>query len=350
MNMKKITYIFLSLLLAGAVSCDGETTSSFYDHPHHTVNGGGDGPDNPDKPNPDEPDKPEYDNTAYNLDKSLWKTTTISDGVVWKNFEANDVISGAAQIVNVLDVDLSAGKNDIKLVYYYPSVTTSTVMANEKAIGAINAGYELASIFVKVAGQTYGSIKNAYIANVVPQWKNDGALFIDGDDVKISYCCKGMKLSAQRQFYFSCTEPNIISSAPMLIDDFEPVGEVFAKTDLTSEQVWALNSENPIRHQGVRHPRTAIAKTEDNHLLLITVDGRREGISEGMSAKELTIFLKNWFKPQYALNLDGGGSTTMCVKGQGDASTNVVNYPCDNGKFDHSGERARDTHICVIPR
>lgn len=347
--MKKITYILLSLFLVGTISCGGETTSSFYDHPHHTVNGGGDDPDpNPD-PTPD-PDKPEYDNTVYQLDESLWKTTTVSDGVVWKNFEAVDVISGAAQIVNVLDVDLSAGKNDIKLVYYYPSVATSTAMANEKAVGAINAGYELASIFVKVAGQIYGSIKNAYIANVVPQWKNDGALFIDGDDVNISYCCKGMKLSEQRQFYLSCTQPNIISSAPMLIDDYEPVGEVFAKTDLTEDQIWALNSEDPIRHQGVRHPRTAIAKTEDNHLLLITVDGRREGKTEGMSAKELTIFLKNWFKPQYALNLDGGGSTTMCVKGQGDPGTNVVNYPCDNGQFDHAGERVRDTHICIIPR
>lgn len=347
--MKRITYILLSLFLVGTISCDGETTSSFYDHPHHTVNGGGDDPDpNPD-PTPD-PDKPEYDNTVYQLDKSLWKTTTVSDGVVWKNFEAVDVISGAAQIVNVLDVDLSAGKNDIKLVYYYPSVATSTAMANEKAVGAINAGYELASIFVKVADNIYGSIKSAYIANVVPQWKNDGALFIDGDDVSISYCCKGMKLSEQRQFYLSCTQPNIISSAPMLIDDYEPVGEVFAKTDLTEDQVWALNSEDPIRHQGVRHPRTAIAKTEDNHLLLITVDGRREGVTEGMSAKELTIFLKNWFKPQYALNLDGGGSTTMCVKGQGDPGTNVVNYPCDNGQFDHAGERVRDTHICVIPR
>lgn len=50
-----------------------------------------------------------------------------------------------------------------------------------------------------------------------------------------------------------------------------------------------------------------------------------------MTAKELTIFLKNWFKPQYALNLDGGGSTTMCVKGQGDPATHVVNYPTDNG-------------------
>lgn len=347
--MKKTAYILIASALALLLSCEGQPTSSFYDHPHHTVNGG-DNPDTPDKPDPGEPDKPEYDNTTYTLDQSLWKSTIISDGVVWKNFEAKDVISGAAQIVNVLDVDLSAGKNDIKLVYYYPSVATSEAMAKEKAVGAINAGYELASIFVKVAGQTYGSIKNAYIANVVPQWKNEGALFIDGDNVNIAYCCKGMKLSAQRQYYLSCTQPNIISSAPMLIDDFEPVGEVFAKTDLTHEQILALNSEDPIRHQGVRHPRTAIAKTEDNHILLITVDGRREGVSEGMTARELTIFIKNWLKPQYALNLDGGGSTTMCVKGQGDASSNVVNYPCDNGKFDHDGERVRDTHICVVPR
>lgn len=347
--MKNTAYILIASALALLLSCEGQPTSSFYDNPHHTVNGG-DNPGTPDKPDPDEPDKPEYDNTAYTLDQSLWKSTTIFDGVVWKNFEAKDVISDAAQIVNVLDVDLSAGKNDIKLVYYYPSVATSEAMAKEKAVGAINAGYELASIFVKVAGQTYGSIKNAYIANVVPQWKNEGALFIDGDNVNIAYCCKGMKLSAQRQYYLSCTQPNIISSAPMLIDDFEPVGEVFAKTDLTHEQILALNSEDPIRHQGVRHPRTAIAKTEDNHILLITVDGRREGVSEGMTARELTIFIKNWLKPQYALNLDGGGSTTMCVKGQGDASSNVVNYPCDNGKFDHDGERVRDTHICVVPR
>ena len=216
--MKKTTYILITFALALLVSCEGQPTSSFYDQPHHTVNGG-DTPDNPDKPDTGDPDKPEYDNTTYTLDQSLWKSTTVSDGVVWKNFEAKDVISGAAQIVNVLDVDLSAGKNDIKLVYYYPSVATSEAMAKEKAVGAINAGYELASIFVKVAGQTYGSIKNAYIANVVPQWKNDGALFIDGDKVNIAYCCKGMKLSAQRQYYLSCTQPNIISSAPMLIDD-----------------------------------------------------------------------------------------------------------------------------------
>ena len=44
---------------------------------------------------------------------------------------------------------------------------------------------------------------------------------------------------------------------------------------------------------------------------------RWAGKAEGMSAKEVTLFLKKHFNPQYALNMDGGGSTTMYVKGKG---------------------------------
>ena len=82
------------------------------------------------------------------------------------------------------------------------------------------------------------------------------------------------------------------------------------------------------------------------------VDGRYDssGFSIGMSAKQLTMFLANNFNPQYALNLDGGGSSTMCVRRYG-----VVNYPCDNVQskglpHDHEGERARDTHLVIVPR
>ena len=44
----------------------------------------------------------------------------------------------------------------------------------------------------------------------------------------------------------------------------------------------------------------------------------------------------------------------MCVKNQGDATTHVVNYPCDNRGAnnktrDHAGERARDTFIVIVP-
>ena len=52
-----------------------------------------------------------------------------------------------------------------------------------------------------------------------------------------------------------------------------------------------------------------------------------------------------WFNPQYAINLDGGGSTSMCVEGLGN-SKNVVNSPIDGGVSGQ--ERARDTHILIL--
>ena len=44
--------------------------------------------------------------------------------------------------------------------------------------------------------------------------------------------------------------------------------------------------------------------------------------------------LMKFLGAKYALNLDGGGSTTLWVKGVG-----VVNYPCENKIWDHGGER-----------
>ena len=151
-----------------------------------------------------------------------------------------------------------------------------------------------------------------------------------------------------RVAYEGLSWPNVFTSSPMLIDDYVPVGKYFAATSLTDEQVGKLYYEDPIRHQGVRHPRTAVATTEDNHLILIVVDGRRPGIAEGMSAFELTSFIEEHFHPKQAMNMDGGGSTAMCVKGQGALGTNVVNYPSSSKTFKHDKERRVITHIHVI--
>lgn len=56
------------------------------------------------------------------------------------------------------------------------------------------------------------------------------------------------------------------------------------------------------------------------------------------------------FDPKYALNMDGGGSSTMCVSGLGDESSNVVNYPCDDGKATHSGERTVQSFLYVVKK
>ena len=63
----------------------------------------------------------------------------------------------------------------------------------------------------------------------VPNWKSEAAVYTDGKNgVKIVYDGRGKTMEELRGFYASSTEPNIFSSAPMLIDDYEPVGESFA--------------------------------------------------------------------------------------------------------------------------
>jgi len=75
-----------------------------------------------------------------------------------------------------------------------------------------------------------------------------------------------------------------------------------------------------------RHPRTAVAKLKDGKFLMLTVDGRRPGVSVGMNLPELAEYLLSLGAVD-AMNLDGGGSTTMFLDGK------VVNQPSDpNGE------------------
>ena len=89
-----------------------------------------------------------------------------------------------------------------------------------------------------------------------------------------------------------------------------------------------------------RHPRTCACTRKNGQALLVTVDGRNAQ-AQGMSLAELRALLK-MLRCQQAINLDGGGSTTMWIKGLG-----VVNHPSDNKKFDRAGERRVANAILV---
>ncbi len=62
-----------------------------------------------------------------------------------------------------------------------------------------------------------------------------------------------------------------------------------------------------------RAPRTALGITEDQKILLVTVNGRQPNISVGMTLSELAELLIELGAVQ-AMNLDGGGSTTMIIR------------------------------------
>ena len=290
--------------------------------------------------------------SGQRTDGQGWKSEQITDGIYYYTFSGIEEISGVAQQVFVIDQDLSNKKYALRFSYSPEDVTTSEIFRRYDAIAAMNAGYEASSIVIKVDGTLHSCMPFDFVfTSPVPNWKSEGAVYTDGaQNVSISFDGKGKSIAEQRAFFASSTEPNILTSSPMLIDNFDPVGVRFVDPSLGPEDFKKYHYEDPVRHQGVRHPRTAVAKTADNHLLLVAVDGRRAGIGEGMSAREFTEFLVKWFNPQYALNLDGGGSTTMCVKGEGDATTHVVNYPCDNSTYDHAGERTRDAFIVVCKK
>lgn len=63
-----------------------------------------------------------------------------------------------------------------------------------------------------------------------------------------------------------------------------------------------------------RAPRTAVAITEENHLLFVTVDGRQPDLSIGMTLEELANYLKG-LNVEEAMNLDGGDSSQLVIRG-----------------------------------
>ncbi|MFC5604818.1 phosphodiester glycosidase family protein [Sporosarcina koreensis] len=78
-----------------------------------------------------------------------------------------------------------------------------------------------------------------------------------------------------------------------------------------------------------RAPRTAIAiDRTGTKVFMVTVDGRQSGYSQGQSLKEFAEYLVSIGAYQ-ALNLDGGGSTTMAVRKPGDFNVSLFNRPSD---------------------
>ena len=77
---------------------------------------------------------------------------------------------------------------------------------------------------------------------------------------------------------------------------------------------------------GIRHPRTAIGITENDDIVFLVVDGRMPSYSNGASITDLALLMMEYGVTD-ALNLDGGGSSTLAIVEEG--SVIIKNTPCD---------------------
>jgi len=249
---------------------------------------------------------------SASLPELSWKTEQLSKGLAWKNVHT-DQLYNSRQHINVLEINTR--KHRLGIAYCVDTIIcTSDLAVAAKAAAAVNAGF-----FDTKAGGSVTFLKvDGNVVNLTrPKHREEkseilrGALILGpGERVQI-------RAAEADSVYFSKKYRTVLLTGPLLIEN---------------KQVVAL-ADRPFNTN--RHPRTCACITEDKRLLLLTVDGRTDQ-SHGMSLPELTTLLQS-LGCRDAVNLDGGGSTTMWIAGKPESG--IVNMPCDNKLFDAKGER-----------
>lgn len=243
------------------------------------------------------------------------KVEELRPGVKWTS--TITTWKGEPRSINIVSIPKSEFRN---LHFTYPSgmVKTSAQCMEVDALVGINGQYfdnssggtGLARDFLKIDGtvMTEGANKrNLTLAGGAFVFSSNRA------DIKVVNANEGAR---------ALTDRNVMVCGPHLMSN-----GTYSTLDLTTT------------HNTNSHPRTAVAITEDGSVLFVTIDGRFPGKAVGMSTPLMQEFF-TLLGAKSALNLDGGGSTTMYIKGRG-----IVNHACDGTNWDNPKERAVNSII-----
>jgi exopolysaccharide biosynthesis protein len=265
-------------------------------------------------------DLPEFTNAQ-------WQIETLGKGITWQHFHFNDKqLFNSNQHINIVRMNKKMRKRQWAFVSGGDSLLKTSILAQRaQAIVGINGSFfdvknGGAVDLMRVDGKT---LDTTVLNNGKRAEHQKAAIVIDKNRLKI---LRGDSLVLKWDEKLS--HDNIMVTGPLLLLDNQPITLIKS----------AFNDN--------RHPRSCVCITDKKETLLITVDGRTAQ-SQGVSLPELRQ-IAQWLHCKDAINLDGGGSTTLYIEGKPD--NGVVNMPCDNKLFDHLGERKVSNIIVVKKR
>lgn len=247
---------------------------------------------------------------------ATWQNKRISNGLIWRKKKFSS-LAGTRQTVNLLEVHSELNQ---KIIPWHSKgcVKTSEIAKKQNAVAGINGGFfrsDCSSIdMVKIKGHLISP--NQMTANPQPTF---GVFLIPNSAVTTF---KIDDIAAQKDWSKAY---HALGGYPNLVTD--SMIDIHPKKD------------SPFFND--RHPRTALGILDDNTVYLVTLDGRTRAGS-GVSIEDLAEFLLG-LGVKDAINLDGGGSTTMWIRGEG-----VVNSPSDNRRDDPGGERGVANGLLVF--
>ena len=251
-----------------------------------------------------------------------WKTTISEDGIVHKRALIPMLYNGS-QHVNYVEIPRSR-----KFVFGLGSPggmeRTSDIALDHQALAAINGSYYNMKVgnsvcFFKVGKEVVDTTTTSEFKQRVT-----GAVHVNKRKVRV------MPWSVEVERAYKGRKGTVLASGPLLLKD----GNICS---------WDNCSKKFIT---TKHPRSALYVTPKS-VVFITVDGRSPGNAVGVSIPELTHLIKVLGGTD-AINLDGGGSTTLWMSHEGEGK--VLNCPSDNKKFDHEGERSVSNAFFVKKR
>lgn len=244
--------------------------------------------------------------------KIKWEKERIAPGLIWKS---SHTILNDSLLQNINLLIIKENRRKISLVHSpLENVLTSKLAEAAGATAAINGGF----FNVKTGGsvsylKTKGMITDGDTAKKwQPNTNLNGAILIDSTgDLSIGGRMTNSWFDSHTGYV------DVLVTGPLLLENRQK--SVMPGTSLVTNT----------------HPRSAVGVRGCHKVIFITVDGRDKEAA-GMTLYELAELMK-LLKCRDAVNLDGGGSTTMWIDGK--PFNGVVNMPSDNRIWDHEGER-----------
>ncbi len=252
-----------------------------------------------------------------------WSVKELAKGITLKqyHFTGSHRLFDSHQYISIIEIDGKKAKGRFAFADDPGKITPTSKFAKDSgAVVAMNGTFYNMSLpyncvcYFKKNGQevfdnTEEMVQRDNGAVVITK---KGKMYVEAADMSEPGNVLENQKWAQR-----IDEPNVMCSGPVLMVDGKD-----ARLD-----------ENSFNRN--RHPRSAVA-TRGKKVYLITVDGRSADYAQGVSLWEFTAIM-HYLGVEDAINLDGGGSTTLYAEGEGE--NGIVNHPSDNKKFDKEGER-----------
>lgn len=246
--------------------------------------------------------------------RGTWSHETVTDGITLHTASFEGSLFGANQYLCVLEV-APGMRFDIVPAEEHTLETTTAIAAKTGAVAAVNGSFF--NMKAPYGSVNYLRVDDVELApNAYDGYENEGQGRSIRQTGAIATFKGGMyvlKSDALARWERDIEAEDVVTSGPVLLIGGE--AEPLVSNDFNRR----------------RNPRTAVGRRPDGTVLLVVADGR-DNQAAGLSMLELQQVMAALGCAD-AINLDGGGSTTMVVRGQ------VVNHPSDNNRFDAAGER-----------